>query len=97
MSFNAQGLRQIGHGGTLSDSAVVGGTVTARLFHYITNDNEAAIETDGYFDVAYKHFNPGGADMIMISADRDGTPAFLIYGVTRTGGDIALTAVKGTG
>ncbi len=97
MSLNLNGLRSINAGGTIEDATAEGGSVTANIFHYITNDDEAAIETDGYFDDAYKYFNHGGTDMIFVTADRNGTPAFLAYGVTRTAGDIALVAVKGTG
>lgn len=96
MAFNVQGLRNIGPGGTLSVASELAGVLTANLFHYITNDNEAAIETDGYFDTAYKYFNNGAGDIIFVSGDRDGTPVGLMYLVTRTAGDIALTAFKGT-
>jgi hypothetical protein len=97
MSFNAQGLHCLGIGGVIADATAVGGVVTQRRYAYITNDDEAAIETDGYFDAAAKYFNPGKTDTIEILADRDGTPVGLKYIVNRSGGDVALITFKGMG
>ena len=83
-------LQRIGPAGQL-------GTVECGLYCLVTNDNESAIETDGYLDDDYERFPEGASAILLVIADRDGTPAFLAYGVTRTAGDIALTAVKGTG
>lgn len=96
MTFNALGLRLISSGGTIADAVDPSGSITANIFHYITNDAEAAIETDGYFDAGAEYFTKGGADVLWVSADRDGTPAGLAYVVVRNAGDIALTPFKGT-
>lgn len=83
-------LQRVGDAGVIS-------TTQCGLFCLVTNDAEAAIETDGYLDDDYERFPQGASAILLVIADRDGTPAFLAYGVTRTDGDIALTPVKGTG
>lgn len=80
----------------IGDAGVIG-TVQCGLFGLVTNDAEAAIETDGYLDDDAERFPSGASSILLVIADRDGTPAGLMYLVTRTGSDIALTAVKGTG
>lgn len=82
-------LQRIENGGVI-------GSVQCGLYMLVTNDAEAAIETDAYLDDDAERFPEGASSILLVIADRDGTPAFLAYGVTRTAGDIALTPVKGT-
>ena len=71
--------------------------VNCALFTLVTNDAEAAIETDGYLDDDAERFPEGASSLLLILADRDGTPTGLAYVVTRTSGDIALATFKGMG
>lgn len=86
MAFNADGLA------LASDSAAIGsgkGSIK-RTWSYFTNDTLTVVETDGYFDVgAESKFQNG--DIILVSADVDGTPAGQIYVAVVTSGDVALT------
>lgn len=66
------------------------------VFMYKTDDAQAAIETDGYFDDAAGYFSKGTGDILHVVADADGTPELLSYLVTRDGGDIALTLSTAT-
>ncbi len=77
---------------TMPDYATVGtgGGSAKRTHSYFTNDDAAAVETDGYFDVAADRFNDG--DMLSCALDLDGTKARKDYIVTKTTGDVALTA-----
>lgn len=62
------------------------------IFHGISNDVVAVVETDGALDAYADSFTEGTGDIIHIVLDHDGTPALKTYLVTRTGTDIALTA-----
>lgn len=62
------------------------------VFHAISNDLVAVVETDGALDEYADSFTEGTGDIIHIVIDHDGTPALKTYLVTRTAGDIALTA-----
>ena len=51
---------------------------TAKLLHYVTNDNANCVEADGYFDKS--KVNKG--DTIIAVLDCDGTPELEFYVVT---------------
>lgn len=65
------------------------------LWHYVTADAAAAVDTTGYFDAAAHMVRAG--DMVLANVDTDGSPASGIYLVNaNTGGsvDVAdMTAV----
>lgn len=90
MAAAKENLSCIANGGSIADATY--GSVTHKVFHFITNDTATAVETDGYFDALYYAFTEGKGDIILASLDRDGTLATKTYVVTRTGTDIALTA-----
>lgn len=73
-----------------SSSGCADNEVRYGVFHYKTNDNKAAVETNGYFDAAAEHFTEGVGDILHVVTDADGTPRLHTYLVTRTAGDIAL-------
>lgn len=87
MAFDRKGLGLLGDRGSIG----VGPGSVKRTWSYHTNDALSVVATNGYFDVmAQNGFNHG--DIIMVSADLDGTPAGEIYVAAVTEGDVALTA-----
>jgi hypothetical protein len=85
MAYAAQGHERMQDGPSIGS-----GIASVKKMHfYVTNDDRAAVETNGYFDTAAERFQTG--DIIFCSMDLDGTPAFAAYGIVRTAGDIALT------
>ena len=85
MAYNAQGHERMQDGPSIGSGAAS----VKKLHFYVTNDDRAAVETNGYFDTAAERFQTG--DVIICSMDLDGTPAGAMYLVVRTAGDIALT------
>jgi hypothetical protein len=73
-------------------SGAYDGELCYGVFQGITDDAVAAVETNGYLDEHADSFTEGVGDIIHIVIDKDGTPALKTYLVTRTAGDIALTA-----
>lgn len=76
MAFNAYGFKTVTHIGSVDGSA---GSNRA-LHAYVTNDDKAAIETAGYFNSLSDRLKVG--DIILASADMDGTPALYGYVVS---------------
>jgi len=60
------------------------------LYLYRTDDDKAAIETDGYFDGTYGQCDLRAGDVILVAADMDGTPAMLVYLVSVGGADVTV-------
>jgi hypothetical protein len=89
MGFLKENLRRYAEGGSIADTTY--GAITVGMYHLITNDTIAQVETDGYLDAAAAYFTEGGGDHLIVCADRDGTPATKAYYVKRVGGDVALT------
>lgn len=58
---------------TLVDAAGLGTVNTFSVYKYTTNDTVSTAAASGYFNSAYKKFHQG--DLIILSADVDGTPA----------------------
>ncbi len=71
MAYNADGntIVCIGNGGSLGQ----GEGSSRRVFHYVSNDTLAVIDDDDYFLDEYTRLVVG--DIILVSADLDGTPA----------------------
>ena len=87
MAFDRNGLSLLGDRATVG----TGKGSTKRTWAYFTNDALSVVATNGYFDaLAENGFNHG--DIVLVSADLDGTPAGEIYVATVTEGDVALTA-----
>lgn len=86
MPYAAQGHYRFPDGPSIGS----GDGSVKKMHMYVSNDDVATVETDGYFDTAYEQFQTG--DIINCSLDIDGTPARKDYVVVRTAGDIALTA-----
>jgi hypothetical protein len=85
MAFDRKGLTMVHQGAALAAGSV------RRLWHYVTNDTKAVVETDGYFDSEDEVMATG--DAIIVIYDIDGTMSGRIYAVTKATGDIALTGV----
>jgi hypothetical protein len=87
MAFDRNGLSLMGDRATIG----TGKGSTKRTWSYFTNDALTVVEANGYFDaLAENGFNHG--DIVMVSADLDGTPAGQLYVAVVTSGDVALTA-----
>lgn len=61
------------------------------IFHAVTNDTAAEVETNGYLDQYADSFTEGTGDILHCVNDQDGTARLRTYLVTRTGSDIALS------
>jgi len=85
MAFTESGLALVKQGAALAAGSV------NRIWHYVTNDTKAQVETDGYFDGQAEKMATG--DLIIVAYDLDGTMSGRIYAVTKTTGDVALTGV----
>ena len=86
MAFAIAGLKRISHGGALS----VGPGSVRSIWHYITNDDAATVETANYFDPVIDEMRVG--DLVFCSLDIDGTPkpAVLII-ATISGGHVTVS------
>lgn len=81
MAFNALGFKTLTHVGTVDGSAG-----TMRNHHgYVTNDDQAAVETSGYFNSIWARLKVG--DWIFLSLDLDGTPVGMAKIVTASSSD----------
>ena len=87
MAFDAAGLTKISTGSANNTS---GGT--AGLWMYTSEDNQAAIEADAYFDTA----GLVAGDVIIIACDLDATPVFLHKGVSVGGTDVTVIDILST-
>lgn len=76
MAFTAIGFKTLYH---TSSVAGVAGTMNAH-HAYNTEDDLAAIETANYFDSIWKRLKKG--DWIFCSLNLDGTPVYIIKGIT---------------
>jgi len=83
MAFAASGLVLVAQGGSL------GAGTNKKKWFYCTNDAQAVVETDGYFDAISAEMETG--DCIEVSGDTDGTPFLYSYVTVVTTGDVALT------
>lgn len=84
MAYNKNGLKLM-HNASAAD----GGDTPKRFYSYVTNDNKAAVEANGYFDGALDN-GFGAGDIIIAILDDDGTPLVKIYHVTAGGADVAI-------
>ena len=76
---------------TASDLSVLAYANNFTLWHYVTVDNTAAIETAGYFDKGVDMLRIN--DLIIANIDTDGTPASTFYVVTgNDGSSVTITA-----
>lgn len=91
MAYAAIGFKTLTH--TASVAGAAGGMNA--LHAYVTNDDQAAVETSGYFNSIWKRLKVG--DWIMCSLDLDGTPVGMWKIVTASSsggvtiGDIIIT------
>ncbi len=85
MAYIEAGLVKIAFGGALS----TGGGSVRSLYHYITNDADTVVETDGYFDGITNDPLLVG-DIIFASLDIDGTAEFKAYIVSVGGSDVTV-------
>jgi len=76
MAFVALGFKTLTHTGSIDGTA---GSMNAH-HSYVTNDDLAAIETANYFDSIWKRLRKG--DVIFCSLNLDGTPVYIIKGIT---------------
>jgi len=61
------------------------------LWHYTTTDDDAAVETAGYFNKAADMLR--GNDLMIVNLDTDGTPETAFYIVTASaGGSVSVAA-----
>lgn len=90
MAFNAYGFKTITHTGSVDGSA---GSNRA-LHAYVTNDDQAGVETANYFDAVIKRLKVG--DVIMVSWDMDGTPGGAFYAVSSVTTHVAITMFTAT-
>ena len=90
MAFNAYGFKTISHIGTIDGSA---GSMRS-LHGYVTNDDDAAVETSGYFNSIAERINTG--DILLASLDLDGTPDMRSYVMTNNSGVITVTLSTAT-
>lgn len=88
MAFNLDGLALVGNGGVIAQTFPTAGTVS-RVWHYVTNDTDTQVETDGYFDST----NLRKGDVVLATIDLDGTPEGKTYLVTVGTGDAASNDV----
>lgn len=65
------------------------------VYMYYTNDTDATIVTDGYFDAVYPSVRLHVGDIIIAAVDMDGTPYPYTYIVTVDGGDGDITVARG--
>lgn len=90
MAFGLNNLISFGTGGSISDTMR-----RTKLWHYITNDALGAsagqVGSTGYFNDAANVLQKG--DVIIVSADQDGTPAGEIYLVTNIASGV-VTVLK---
>jgi hypothetical protein len=70
-----------------------GGTRSARLWHYITNDDWSTINVAGYWNGARNYVAPG--DIVFISGDMDGTPVFrqVMFATVPAAGNLTVVQV----
>ncbi len=89
MTYSAAGLIAMGTGGAVGSAP--GNRKT--IYHYATNDTVAQASASGYFNTEYQKLNVG--DVIILSADIDGTPdAEVLMVATNSGGVVTTTAVS---
>jgi hypothetical protein len=90
MAFDAVGLQAFNNGGALG-----GGEDSVKtLWHYVTNDADTVVETNGYFDTTAMK----AGDLVFASLDLDGTPEVKAYVVAAGTGDpdsndVSITAM----
>lgn len=84
MAYSASKLRSVANGSSLGT-----GYGTNRIWHYISNDLLSAIVASGYFNSATDLLRKG--DIIVISADQDGTPRAGCVMVDSTTGAATVT------
>jgi hypothetical protein len=90
MAFNAYGFKTLTHIGSVDGSA---GSNRA-LHAYVSNDDQAAIETANYFDTIISRLHVG--DIILVSWDMDSTPGGAMYVVSSTTTHVAVTMSTAT-
>lgn len=89
MAYSASGLQKVANGGTIS----TGEGSAKSVWHYATNDLLSAVIASGYFNSAYTLLAKG--DVIIVSADVDGTQLTGVLQVTSaTGATTVTTAAK---
>ncbi len=86
MALDLEGLKLFSIGGALGAGP---GNVN-NIYHYVTNDADTVVETDGYFDGILDNGLILG-DIIFASLDLDGTPEFKAYVVAVGGADVTIT------
>lgn len=88
MSLTLDNLRPYTTGAEVIGSSPIR---NARLWHYTTNDTLVTVAGSNYFNGAASYLGVG--DVIMVSADLDGTPAGEHYVVASNNGTtVAVTA-----
>lgn len=90
MAFIARGLKRISHTGAIGSGA---GSVRS-IWHYVSNDDIAAITGTGYFNAYIKEFVVG--DILHVSADIDGTPAYRCYMIDSVTTNVGLLLAVAT-
>lgn len=85
MALTPDTLQRVGSGAKV-------GTKTYGVYHYITEDAVAAVATNAYFDALAERFTEGVGDIIHVVHTAAGVAGLRSYLVTRTAGDIAITA-----
>lgn len=88
MSLTLDNLRSMTTGAEVVGSSPIR---NARLWHYTTNDTLVTVAGANYFNGAVRYLGVG--DVIMVSADLDGTPAGEHYLVSSNDGStVGVTA-----
>lgn len=85
MALDTNSIFRIADGGLVNN-------VRRGLLMYASADAVATIEADGYFDPIAHQFTEGAGDVLIVSHTTGGSVGVRVYAVTRTSGDIALTA-----
>lgn len=65
------------------------------MWHYVTDDADTVVETDGYFDDSEMSSMGVTGDLLHVLVDLDGTPELKIYFITVVATDVALTEYAG--
>lgn len=86
MAYLAVGLKLLNPGGAIG----AGAGSSKNIWHYATDDDDTAIQTDGYFDDVDGDPLITG-DLMMTSLDVAGTPEVKIYIVSVGGSDVTIT------
>jgi hypothetical protein len=90
MAFNKYGFITLSHIGSVDGSA---GSNRAK-HAYVTNDDQAAVETANYFDDIIGRLHVG--DQIDVSWDMDGTPGGGMYIVSSVTTHVSITLATAT-